>query len=69
MKRFLVDAAERVVATAAEAALGAIGATLLIQDVDWPLVAGTAGLAAIVAALKALAARHRGDPENASLLP
>lgn len=67
-KEFWADTLERVVSTAAQAAIAAIGTTALVQDLNWVIVGGTAGSAALLSLLKALAAGRRGDPGNASLL-
>lgn len=67
-KKFWKDTAERVLATAAQAAAGAIGATAVIQGVDWRVVGGTAATAALLSLLKALYASRRGDPNSASLI-
>lgn len=66
--RYWKDLAERVVATAAQAAVGAWGTTAVIGDVDWRIVAGTAAAAAALAVIKALAAAGKGDPTSASLV-
>lgn len=60
-KRFWQDTAERVLSTAAQAAIGALGVTAAVQDVDWRIVAGTAGLAAVMALGKCLAASRKSD--------
>lgn len=63
-----MDTAERVLSTAAQAAIGAWGATALVQDVDWRIIGGTAAAAAVLAVAKALAASGKGDPQSASLV-
>jgi len=49
----------RAVKTAAQAAIGSIGAAVALGDVSWQLVASTAALAAVVSVLTSLA----GVPE------
>ena len=48
-------AAVRATKTAAQSALGVIGASAAIGDVDWRLVASAAALAAIVSVLTSIA--------------
>ncbi len=67
-KKFWADTVERVLATAAQAAAGAIGTTAVIQGIDWRVVGGTAAVAALLSFLKALYARNTGDPNSASLV-
>ena len=67
-KKFLLNTAERVVMTAAQAAAGALGTTALIQGVDWRVVGGTAATAALLSFLKCLYARNVGDKDSASLV-
>jgi hypothetical protein len=67
-KKFWKDITERVLATAAQAAAGAIGTTAVIQGIDWRVVSGTAAVAALLSFLKALYARNTGDPNSASLV-
>jgi len=63
---FWGDAVERAVRTAAQAALGVIGAgTIGLLDVDWPTVGSVAGLAVVVSLLMSLAAGNSGDPATA----
>ncbi|MFV0496080.1 holin [Mycobacterium sp.] len=45
----------RALRTVAQAALGAIGATTMLESVDWSVVASTAGLAGIVSLLTSAA--------------
>lgn len=52
-------AAVRAVKTAAQSALGIIGASVALGEVDWALVASAAALAAIVSVLTSVA----GIPE------
>ena len=54
-KRWLKAAVIRAVKTFAQAAIGAIGATALINQVDWVMVLGAAGLAAVLSLLTSIA--------------
>ncbi len=54
-RRFWLDALERVVSTAAQSAVAAIGTTAAVQAVDWRVVGGVTALAAVLALLKAVA--------------
>jgi len=68
--KFWKDAAERAVATAAQAALGLVGADGVFNlHIGW-LAAGMAvGGAALLSVLKSIvASRFGGDPESASLV-
>lgn len=65
-RKFWADTAERVVRTAAQAAIAAIGTTAVVQEVDWAVVGGTTLTASILAFLTALAAKGAGDPGSAS---
>ncbi|MEU8279797.1 holin [Microbispora bryophytorum] len=66
MKKWLIDTGERAVRTAAQAALGVVGAgTMGVLDVDWPIVGSVAGLAAVVSVLTSIAAGRAGDPTTA----
>lgn len=57
--KWATAAAIRAVKTAAQSALGIIGASVALGEVDWALVASAAALAAIVSALTSVA----GIPE------
>ena len=57
--KWAAAAAVRAVKTAAQSALGIIGASVALGEVDWALVASAAALAAIVSALTSVA----GIPE------
>ena len=65
-KTWWMAAGTRCIKTAAQAAIGAIGASAaLVSDVDWRAVALTAGLAAIVSLLTSL----EGLPELVATTP
>ena len=53
--KWAAAAAVRAVKTAAQSALGVIGASVALGEVDWALVASAAALAAIVSALTSVA--------------
>ena len=57
--KWAAAAAVRAVKTAAQSALGIIGASVALGEVDWALVASAAALAAIVSVLTSVA----GIPE------
>lgn len=59
LKSWALAAIVRAVKTAAQSALGIIGASVALGEVDWALVASAAALAAIVSALTSVA----GIPE------
>lgn len=68
-KTFWFGLADRVISTAAQAALGALGTTALIHQVDWRIVAGTAAMASLVAVLKAFATPDNTDIAIATATP
>lgn len=69
MKKWLLDTAERAIRTAAQAALGIVGAGQLgVLDVDWATVGSVAGLAAVVSVLTSVAAGLNGDPKTAGFV-
>lgn len=54
---FWAATAERAVRTVAQAAIAAIGTSVVaLPDVNWPVVAGTAGLAGVLSVLMSVAA-------------
>lgn len=60
-KKFWRATAERAISTAAQTAVGLLGADGLgVLDVDWQQTASVSGLAALLAVLKALAASQIG---------
>lgn len=59
IKCWAAAAAVRAIKTAAQAAVGVIGATTYLGGVDWLLVASSAGLAAVLSLLTSVA----GIPE------
>lgn len=60
---WLHAAAVRALRTAAQSAIGAIGASAIISEVDWGVVAGASGLAAILSALTSLAGLPEVDED------
>lgn len=70
MKNWLLDAAERVIATYVQAFLGlVIAAGLDAMSMSTLKAAAVAALPAALSALKAVVARTVGSPDDASLLP
>lgn len=59
MGEWIKAALVRAVKTAAQSAVAAIGTTALLTGVDWPVVASTAALAAVLSLLTSVA----GIPE------
>lgn len=51
MKEFWLDLAKRTLKTVCETAVGVIGASAMISDVNWIVVASSAGLSAIMTIL------------------
>lgn len=69
VKDWAKAAGVRAVKTAAQSALGVIGASAAIGDVDWRLVASAAALAAIVSVLTSVAGLPEvGDGASVSRL-
>ena len=69
---FWAATAERAVSTAAQTAIGTIGATALIHEVEWVVVGSATALAALLAVLKAIASgAANGTPSaiTAEVLP
>ena len=64
-RKFWTDLSERAISTAAQAAIGVVGASSfgLIDINSWQAVGAAAGTAALVAVLKAFGA-GRGDDEG-----
>lgn len=59
LAQWAAAASVRALKTAAQSALGTIGASVALGEVDWPLVVSAAALAAIVSVLTSVA----GVPE------
>ena len=53
-KEFWKNAGYRALRTFCQVAIASIGTTALIQEVNWPIVASTAGLAAILSLLTSI---------------
>lgn len=53
--KWLKAAGIRALKTAAQAAIGVIGTTALIQDLDWRVIGGTVAMATILSLLTSLA--------------
>ena len=51
---FWKNAGYRALRTFCQVAIASIGTTALIQEVNWPIVASTAGLAAIISILTSI---------------
>ena len=67
LKKWALAALVRAVKTAAQTALGIIGASVALGEVDWALVASAAALAAIVSALTSVAGI--GEVEDGASVP
>jgi hypothetical protein len=69
-KRFLVDALERAVKTAAQSAAAAItGGQIGLFDARWKSIGGMAAIAFIYSILTSIASNPVGETGSASLLP
>ena len=68
-KRFVLDAAERAVKTAAQTAVALIGTGAVgVIDVDWQNVASVSAVAAVVSLLTSIASNPVGDRGTASVV-
>ena len=56
-----IDTAKRVIATACETAIALIPAGVMVQEVDWKVIAGTTALSAIVTFLKCVVSQMGTD--------
>jgi hypothetical protein len=63
MRTFIRAALIRAARTAAQTAIGAIGATALITEVDWAIVGSTAGLATLLSILNSVVTGLPEAPE------
>lgn len=63
MKDFLKDSAKVVIYTMAETALGVIGTSTMIQQVDWKVMCSIVALAGIVTILKCIVAKFKDDKD------
>lgn len=69
IRKWAAAAAVRAVKTAAQSALGTIGASVALGDVNWALVASAAALAAVVSVLTSVAGLPEvGDGESVAKL-
>lgn len=64
-KKWFLAAGIRSLRTFAQAAIAAIGSTVLLSEVNWPVVFSTAGLAAVLSILTALAGLPEVDDKEA----
>lgn len=67
IKKWAKAAGVRAIKTAAQSALGTIGASVAMGDVNWALVGSAAALAAIVSVLTSIAGI--GEVENGASVP
>lgn len=67
LKKWAIAAGMRAIKTAAQAALGVIGASTALGTVDWVLVASTAALAVIASLLMSLAGLPEVDEGTSPL--
>lgn len=66
-KKWIHAAGVRAVKTCAQAAIGTIGASVALGDVNWPMVVSAAMLAGIVSLLTSLAGLPELNEEGESL--
>lgn len=65
---YVVDIAERAVKTAAQAAIGVLGAGAVgVLDADWGAVGSVSGLAAVLSVLTSIASTGFGQKGTASV--
>lgn len=64
-KKWFLAAGIRALRTFAQAAIAAIGSTVLLSEVNWPVVFSTAGLAAVLSIFTALAGLPEVDDKEA----
>lgn len=67
-RKFWVETAERALKTTAQAAIGAVGATALVQDLDWSIVGGTTLIATILSVLSSVASAPVSGSDTPSLV-
>jgi hypothetical protein len=68
-RKFIEDAAERAILTAAEVYAAAFGVDkVTVFDANWNHISKIALTAAVISVLKSILARKRGNPEDASLV-
>lgn len=68
-KQFWLDAVERAIRTAAQAAIGVLGVEAVgVLTTDWQGVTLAAIVAAIVSVLTSMGGSQRGDPDTATLI-
>lgn len=69
VKNWLKAATIRAIRTAAQAAIGAIGAATVFSEVDWRVVGGTVLLAAIMSYLTSLAGLPEVEKDDVETRP
>ena len=65
-KEFIRAALIRALKTLCQTAVGCIGAAVVLGDVNWPMVASAAVLAAVVSLLTSVAGPPEGEKETAN---
>jgi len=65
---FWAQTAERAIKTAAQTAAGAIGATAIVQDLDWQIVGGTAAIATVLSVLSSIGSARLAGDDSPSLV-